>query len=179
MCLYLHVNESEVDPFLLHQLTVTSLFHNDSILKPSDDICVPDGRQSVSYHNGGSAFSGLKRKRTDVWHTRVVALIHQQWAGTINPWADAACKQRWESDTPYFCVLKARVPLLLKKQTTSEFRTRLVADPFNMSKGYSGSYGGFWYSRKLKICPDKYPHICQMSPSSELFGVPETLAEAF
>lgn len=116
MCCYLHVNKSEVDPFLLYQLTVASLLHDDAILKPSDDICIPDSWQSVSYHDGGPAFSGLKKKRMDLWHTRIMALTHQQWAGTIKPWADASCKQRRESGPPYFCVLGAQAPLFYKRQ---------------------------------------------------------------
>lgn len=57
---YLHVHESEVDPFLLHELPVTSLLHDDAVLKPRDDVCISDRRQSVSDHNGGSPFSSLK-----------------------------------------------------------------------------------------------------------------------
>ncbi|KAK7834869.1 hypothetical protein U0070_022840 [Myodes glareolus] len=69
---YLHVHESEVDPFLLHQLPVTSLLHDDAVLKPGDDVCISDRRQSMSDHNGGSPFPSLKGKRTNLGYTGVM-----------------------------------------------------------------------------------------------------------
>lgn len=72
---YLHTDKLEVQPFFLHQFPVASLLHNDSILKPSDDICISDCRQSVCNHNGGPAFSGLKEKRRNTWGSGFTRLI--------------------------------------------------------------------------------------------------------
>lgn len=69
---YLRVHEFEVDPFLLHQLPVTSLLHDDAILKPGDDVSISDCGQSMGDHNGGAPFSSLKGKWTDLWCIGIV-----------------------------------------------------------------------------------------------------------
>lgn len=56
---------------------MTSFFHNDSIIKTSNDISITNGRQTMSDHNGGPAFSGLKREKFGFWiHEQLYAKIH-------------------------------------------------------------------------------------------------------
>lgn len=88
---YLHVNQLEVQPFLLHQFAVAALLHDDSIFEACDDICISDCRQSVSNHNGGPAFSGLKGKRTNTWGSRFTKSTHCKLAGTVKHWDGHAC----------------------------------------------------------------------------------------
>lgn len=57
---YLHGHQGVIDPLLLHQLAVSAQFHDFSLVKARNDICVPDGGESVGDNDGGSTESHLQ-----------------------------------------------------------------------------------------------------------------------
>lgn len=57
---YLHGHQRVINPLLFHQLAVTSHFHDFPFVKAGDDICVPDGGESVGDYNGGSTQTHLQ-----------------------------------------------------------------------------------------------------------------------
>ena len=67
--LYLHCDKFEVNASLPHELIVIAFLHNDSIIKTSDDISITNRGQTMRYHNGGPAFSGLKGKKISFLNT--------------------------------------------------------------------------------------------------------------
>lgn len=61
--LYLHCDKFEVNASLPHELIMTAFLHNDSIIKTRNDISITNRGQTMRYHNGGPAFSGLKGEK--------------------------------------------------------------------------------------------------------------------
>ena len=61
--LYLHCDKFEVNASLPHELIMTAFLHNDSIIKTRDEISITNRGETMRYHNGGPAFSGLKGEK--------------------------------------------------------------------------------------------------------------------
>ena len=61
--LYLHCDKFEVNASLPHELIMIAFLHNDSIIKTRDEISITNRGETMRYHNGGPAFSGLKGEK--------------------------------------------------------------------------------------------------------------------
>lgn len=63
ICSYLLHYKRIIDSLLQHEFTVCSLFNHNAFLKSSNSVSSPDGRQSVSNHNGGTSSPSLTEKQ--------------------------------------------------------------------------------------------------------------------
>lgn len=55
----LRIDESVINPLLVEQLFMCTLFHHHTILKHGNNICVLDGGQPVSHYDAGTTLSSF------------------------------------------------------------------------------------------------------------------------
>lgn len=147
---------------------MASLLYNNSIIKPSYDICISNCGQSVCYDNGGPAFSGLKGKRT---------YMHCQWTCTTKSWVDVfmvdgqSCQCNiWYKDITSLTKWKQDLSTRPDKRPLISVRGWIGLEAYQMGNVYSsyykkkfGAFHVFSYSTK--------------NSSSELYGMLKTSAE--